>query len=73
MLLSYDEFELKQDRLVDHYTDELFDVSFPTVARCSAPVSRFAVDVERFDDHAQESMPRNPGLRLTWASSALAL
>jgi N-formylglutamate amidohydrolase len=56
MLLSYDELKHEQDRLVDHYTDELFDVPFPTVARCIAPVSRFAVDVERFDDDDQEPL-----------------
>ena len=50
------EFEREQDRLVDHYTDKLFHLRSTLVARCKAKVSRFAVDVERYEEDEHEPM-----------------
>ncbi len=46
----------EQLRLTDEYTDELFDL--PQARTICFPLSRLAVDVERFPDDEQEPMSR---------------
>ena len=55
-LLSYEELQKEHRRLVDHRTDELFDLAVPHASKLVAPVSRLLVDVERFEDDAREPM-----------------
>jgi len=52
--LPPDELAAEQLRLVDLYTDELYQLD--GAERAVFPVSRFLVDAERFSDDAQESM-----------------
>jgi N-formylglutamate amidohydrolase len=40
----------------DHFTDELFALSDPSVTTVTFPISRLVVDPERFEDDAQEPM-----------------
>jgi N-formylglutamate deformylase len=40
----------------DHFTDALFALAGPDVATVAFPISRLAVDPERFDDDAREPM-----------------
>jgi len=55
-LLSEDELQLEQLKMVDMYTDELFyDKDFPRIV---SGVSRLVCDMERFADNEQEPMSR---------------
>lgn len=58
LLMSAEALDAEQDRLVDHWTDMLFDGATVPHARCVATVSRFVVDVERFEQDADEPMSK---------------
>lgn len=53
-LLSPQELQAEILTMTDHFTDDLFD--WPSWDRAVFPVSRLLVDVERFEDDANESM-----------------
>jgi len=55
-VLSDKELELELTRMTDAYTDEIFSMAGATVVKF--PVSRLVVDVERFEDDADEPMSK---------------
>lgn len=54
--LSDDELDAELARMTDHATDTLFGLGWPAEQVVMAAVSRLVVDVERFEDDAQEPM-----------------
>lgn len=57
-VVDRDELALHVAASTDHFTDRLFAGDWPDVEFVTAPVSRLAVDVERFADDAAEPMSR---------------
>lgn len=55
-LLSERELREEQRALVDHRTDELFDLRLPGVTKVTALVSRLLVDMERWEEDSREPM-----------------
>ena len=56
LLLSDDQLEIELLRMTDRHTFALFAADLPGQQVVRAPVSRLVVDVERFEDDAQEPM-----------------
>jgi N-formylglutamate deformylase len=54
--LTDEELEVELRRMTDSFTDELFALDPAVAATVSFPVSRLAVDPERFLDDAREPM-----------------
>ncbi len=57
-IVHRDEIALHIAASTDHFTDGLFAGDWPDAELIAAPVSRLAVDMERFEDDAAEAMSR---------------
>ncbi|MEY4821080.1 MAG: hypothetical protein RLY72_732 [Planctomycetota bacterium] len=57
-IVDRDELALHIAASTDHFTDRLFACDWPDTEFVTAPASRLAVDVERFEDDAAEPMSR---------------
>jgi N-formylglutamate amidohydrolase len=56
--LTKDELNLELSKLTDHYTDILFEVSGHDEIKIVFPISRMAVDPERFVEDSKEEMAK---------------
>lgn len=71
-ILNDEELQLELLRMTDHYTDELF--ALDGAQQCCTTVSRLILDVERFEDDAQEEMSQiGMGVIYTQTSQLTAL
>jgi N-formylglutamate deformylase len=74
IIISREALDLELDRLTDHFIDDLLVPDDAGRRAVAAPVSRFAVDVERFVDDAREPMARRGmGAVYLWTSHGEAL
>jgi len=70
LVLDNSELEKELNKLTDHHTDQLFTHNDPDIVLCKFPVSRIAVDPERFEDDNLEPMSnRGMGVIYTHTSS----
>ena len=56
--LSKKDLEIELLKMTDHFTDELFDVSYDNIHQLKFPISRLLVDVERFEKDELEPMSK---------------
>ena len=54
--LSKKDLEIEILKMTDHFTDELFDISYSNIHQLKFPISRLLVDVERFEEDELEPM-----------------
>ena len=54
--LSKKDLEIELLKMTDHFTDELFDISYSNIHQLKFPLSRLLVDVERFEEDELEPM-----------------
>jgi len=54
--LSKKDLQFELLKMTDHFTDELFDVSYDNIYQLKFPISRLLVDVERFEKDELEPM-----------------
>jgi len=54
--LSKKNLEIELLKMTDHFTDELFDISYSNIHQLKFPLSRLLVDVERFEEDELEPM-----------------
>ena len=54
--LSKKDLEIELLKMTDHFTDELFDISYSNIHQLKLPLSRLLVDVERFEEDELEPM-----------------
>jgi len=56
--LSKKDLEIELLKMTDHFTDELFDISYSNIHQLKFPLSRLLVDVERFEKDELEPMSK---------------